>query len=109
MVYKVIITPPAQHRLDMYVGYTLVKLKNRQAAKAILEDAKSTKKRLSEIADSLKLCDNPILKKHGYRKINFLKHDFFMVYRIEDNKVIVDGMFHKLQDYEGIFVSEMKK
>ncbi len=27
-----------------------------------------------------------------------------MIYRIEGNKVIVDGMFHELQDYEGIFV-----
>lgn len=43
MAYKVIIMPPAKRRLDMYVSYTLEKLKNRQAARAILEDAKATK------------------------------------------------------------------
>jgi hypothetical protein len=30
-----------------------------------------------------------------------------MVYRIQDGVVIVDGMFHELQDYEGLFASEM--
>ena len=44
MAYRVIIMPPAKRRLDMYVGYTIVKLNNRQAAKAILDDAKATKK-----------------------------------------------------------------
>ncbi len=43
MAYKVIIMPPAKRRLEMYVSYTLEKLKNRQAARAILEDAKATK------------------------------------------------------------------
>lgn len=108
MAYRVIITPPAQHRLDMYVGHTLSKLHNRQAAKAILDDAKLTKKRLSDVADALQFCENPILKKNGYRKIKFLKHDFFMVYRIDGNLAIVDGMFHELQDYEGLFAYEMK-
>ena len=108
MAYKVIIMPPAQHRLDMYVEYTLRKLQNRQAAKAILEDAKITKKRLSEVADSLQFCDNPLLRGHGYRKINFLKHDFVMIYRVVDKEVVVDGMFHELQDYEAMFVNQMR-
>ncbi len=96
--------PPAKRRLDMFVYYTLEILKNRQAAKSILADAKETRKRLSVIADSLKICADPILAKYEYRKIRFEKHKFVMIYRIEGNKVIVDGMFHELQDYEGIFV-----
>lgn len=42
MTYKVIITPLAKRRLDMYIGYTVEKLGNRQAAKAIRDDAKET-------------------------------------------------------------------
>lgn len=106
MAYKVIIMPPAKRRLEMYVSYTMEQLKNRQAAKAILADARATKTRLSLVADSLKICDNPLLKKYGYRKIKFLKHDFLMIYRIQEKTVIVDGMFHELQDYEGIFANE---
>lgn len=108
MAYKVIIMPPAKRRLDMYVHYTIDTLKNRQAAKAILTDAVATKKKLSVVADSdsIKVCDNPMLKKYGYRIIRFEKHKFLMVYRIQNNQVIVDGMFHELQDYEGIFIRE---
>ena len=47
------------------------------------------------------------MRKHGYRKIKFEKHDFVMIYRIQDGQAIVDGMFHELQDYEGIFTNEL--
>ena len=72
-----------------------------------MADAKITARRLSKVADALKVCDNPVLKKHGYRKIKFEKHDFVMIYRIQGGQVIVDGMFHELQDYEGIFTNEL--
>ena len=101
MGYKVIIMPPAKRRLDMYVFYTVETL-----GKAILADARETKKRLSMAADSLKICENPLLAKFGYRKIKFAKHRFVMLYRIQNDTVIVDGMFHELQDYEGIFIRE---
>lgn len=107
MAYKVIVMPPAKRRLDMYVCYTIETLKNRQAAKAILADAKATVRRLSTVADSIKICDAPALAKYGYRKIRFEKHAFVMIYRIQDRQVIVDGMFHELQDYEGIFINEL--
>lgn len=107
MVFKVIIMPPAQHRLDMYIGYTINTLKNRQAARAILDDARVTKIKLSKVADSLSFCANPILRKYGYKKIVFQKHDFIMIFRIDNDTVIVDGMYHQLQDYESIFANEM--
>jgi plasmid stabilization system protein ParE len=93
MAYKVIVMPPAKRRLEQYVRYTLEELNNRQAAKAILDDAKETKARLSYLAATLKICDNPTLA---------------MIYRIDGDTVIVDGMFHEMQDYEGVFVNEMK-
>lgn len=52
MAYKVIIMPQAKRRLDMYVFYMVETLGNRQAAKAILADARETKKRLSMATDS---------------------------------------------------------
>lgn len=30
-----------------------------------------------------------------------------MVYRIQDNQVLVDGMFHELQDYEGLLSKDL--
>lgn len=31
---------------------------------------------------------------------NFLSHRYFMLYRIENDTVYVDNIFHELQDYE---------
>ena len=106
MAYKVIITPPSKHRLDMYVGYTAMRLKNLPAARSIIKDARNTFLKLSETADKVKICDNPVLAAHGYRKFHFLKHDFVILFRIDENNVIVDGMFHELQDYEATFINE---
>lgn len=108
MAYKVVITPQAKQQLEMYVKYSLSELKNPQAAKAILTDAKQTKKKLSTVAGSLALCENKILAQYGYRKIMFSKHNFFMVYRIDNKIVSVDAMYHELQDYESAFTKQMK-
>ena len=107
MAYRVVITPPAKRRLDMYIWYTAERLKNRQAAISIRDDARETKKRLAETADSIKLCDNSVLAELGYHKFMFLKHDFLMLYRIDGDVVVVEGMYHELQDYEAIFINEM--
>lgn len=108
MTYNVQITPPAKHQFEMYISYILYKLKNIQAARAIRDDAKRTKQRLSVVARSLPLCENPILAKHGYRRIFFDKHNFFMVYRLDGELAIVDAMYHGLQDYESVFVRKMR-
>lgn len=105
MAYKVVITPIANHQLEMYISHTLTEFKNRQAAKAISNDARITKKRLENVAGSLALCENETLAKYGYRRIFFDKHDYFMVYRIDGDTVIVEAMYHQLQDYEEVFIS----
>lgn len=109
MEYKVVITPPARHHLDLYIGYTANILRNKQAAKAIREDARQSKQILSTVADSIKLCSHPILNKWGYRKLSFQKHRFIMLYRMDydANRIVVEGMYHELQDYESLFIDEM--
>lgn len=105
MAYKVVITAFAKHQLDMYMAYTINEFKNTQAARAIRDDAKLTKEKLTIAAGSLPLCENEILSKNGYRRILFPKHDFFMVYRLDGDKAIVEAMYHELQDFEHLFAS----
>ena len=100
MDYKVVITSDAEEDLDKFISYLLFEKRNPQAAANVLNDFEETKLSLSRSAGSLKLCDNPRLQALGYRKIHFLSHRYFMLYRIENNFVIVDGIFHELQDYE---------
>ena len=100
MDYKVVVTVDAKEDLERFVQYLLFEKKNPQAAKNLLDDFSATTNTLSYVAGSLKLCDNPRLKQLGYRRINFLNHRYFMMYRICDDKVFVDNIFHDLQDFE---------
>lgn len=100
MDYKVVLMEDAEKDLDRFVTYLLFEKKSEQAARNLLNDFEVTMKNLSNVAGSLKFCDNPKLKELGYRRINFLSHRYFMLYRIENDTVFVDNIFHTLQDYE---------
>ena len=100
MDYKVVITEDAEADLDAFIRYLLFEKKNRQAASTVLDDFEATKESLKRVAGSLKLCDNPKLNVLGYRRINFLSHRYFMLYRIEGDTAVVDNILHELQDYE---------
>ena len=66
----------------------------------LLSDFERTKNRLGQVAESLRLCENETLKDLGYRRINFIDHRYFMLYRVEGKKVFIDQIFHELQDFE---------
>ena len=66
----------------------------------MLDDFENTIKKLQYVASSLKVCENPRLQSLGYRRINFQQHRYFMLYRVEDTTVYIDGIFHELQDFE---------
>lgn len=100
MAYKVVVTSDAEADLDMFLSYLIFEKESIDSARNILNDFEITKKRLEDVAASLKLCDNQRLHDLGYRRINFQTHRYFMLYRIVNEKVIVDNIFHSLQDYE---------
>lgn len=100
MAYKVVVTKDAETDLDEFIKYLLFEKRNEQAARNVLNDYDATIKSLKIVAGSLKLCDNLRLRKYEYRRINFLNHRYFMMYRIVGNVVYVDNIFHELQDYE---------
>ena len=100
MAYKVQLTEDAEQDFERYVRYLLLIKKNEQAARNLISDFEATKKSLEQVAESLKYCDNSRLSQQGYRRINFLSHRYFMMYRVENEIVIVDNIFHELQDFE---------
>jgi len=100
MDYKIVVTADAQEDLEHFIEYLLFEKQSMQAAKNVLDDFEATKESLRHVAGSLKLCDNPRLNQLGYRRINFLNHRYFMMYRIVEDVVFIDNIFHDLQDYE---------
>lgn len=100
MGYRVVVTKDAEDDLDRFIKYLILEKESMQAAQNVLNDYDATIESLKHVAGSLKLCDNPRLRQLEYRRINFLNHRYFMLYRIVDNVVFVDNIFHELQDYE---------
>lgn len=100
MDYKVIITEDAEADMDGFVYYLLFEKKNDQAASNLIDDFEDTIITLTHAAESFKVCENQHLMELGYRRINFKSHRYFMLYRVEDDTVYVDNVFHELQDYE---------
>lgn len=89
--------------LKQILYYVRHSLNNPEAAKSIQKDAREVVHKLTYLAESLKLCEEPILAKRGYRVIFFQKHHYLMMYRVEGAVVYVDAIFHKLQDYQSLF------
>lgn len=100
MDYRVFVTDDAKVDLDSYVWYLVTQKRNTQAAANLLGDYDATIDELSVVAGSLKYCENEKLKTRGYKRINFKKHSYFMLYRLENDVVYVDHIYHFLQDYE---------
>ena len=100
MDYNVVLTTDAEEDLNLCIRYLLIEKKSEQAAKNVMDDFEATIQSLKNVAGSLKLCDNPRLKAMCYHRINFFEHRYFILYRIVENIVFVDNIFHELQDYE---------
>ncbi len=87
-------------QLAQILRYLRQDLESEQAARSVKADMEDTKIRLSHIAGSLKLCDSPRLRALGYRTIHLKHHQYFVLYKVIDNMVRVDGIYHDLQDFE---------
>lgn len=90
----------AEDDMDVIVRYLLNTLKNKQAARKFVNDVEKAIQVLESSAESFPLCTNPKLKKLGYRKFNFEKSKYFALYRVVEDMVYIDDIFHQLQDYE---------
>lgn len=100
--YDVIFTDAAETQSQRILDYLFFELKNVQATYSVERDMKETVIRLSQVAGSLKLCDDPELRALGYRMIHLKRHRYFMLYKIVEKLVYVVGVYHDLQDYESI-------
>lgn len=98
--YHVFLSDDAKKDLRRYTDYLKKDKKNPQAAKNILIDYHDTRKKLEIVAGSLKESESEAVKSRGLKRLNFLRHDYFLLFKIEENNVIVTNIFHSLEDFE---------
>ena len=98
LTYKVVVSDDAVSDLRRYVGYLINVKRNPQAASNLLEDYDETITVLTSVAGSLRLCESPNMTKRNLRRINFLHHNYFMLYRFEEQTAFITNIFHGLED-----------
>ncbi len=91
----------ACEQYDNILWYIAYVLKNPQALQAVMDDYDDAITELENNAGVFDFCKSERLRKLGLRKLFFKNHKYLFVYRIKDEySVIVEGMYHELQDYE---------
>lgn len=98
--YRVVVTKQAQMDLRDKLAYIRDYLKNPQAVQSVYDDYKQTRRVLEDTAGTIKEPENLKLKERGLKRVNFRKHNYFMLFRIVDNRVEVTDIFHGSEDYE---------
>ena len=98
LAYKVVITDEALSDLRRYVAYLINVKKNKQAASNLLDDYDVTIAKLSAVAGSLKICESPNMRTRSLRRINFLHHNYFLLYQLKGEIAYVTNIFHGLED-----------
>ena len=104
MQFNVELSELAETQYDNILSYISNVLKNPQAVANVMGDFDDTVGKLERMAASFGYCNSKRLKEMGLHKIKFVKHRYLFVYRIIDRKVIIEGMYHELQDYENSII-----
>ncbi len=105
--FRIHITPNARHLLNRYIDYIQYTLLDEQGADAVLLDALETIDILEMVADSITYCESKELRNLGYHKILFQRHKYVMIYKIVEDVVSIDAIYHQLQDYEKLFIKDL--
>lgn len=98
--YKVVVTDEAQEAFKRYLRYVKNIKKNPYAAKNILDDYIATRKQLSSCAGMLAEPESEKLRQRNLKRMNFLNHDYFILFKMENDKAVIVSVFHSLDDFE---------
>ena len=100
MRFNVELSELAEKQYDNILSYIANVLKNPQALESVMDDFDDTIVKLEKMADAFEYCKSKRLKGMGLHKIGFENHRYLLVYRVKGSQVIVEGIYHELQDYE---------
>lgn len=97
MAYKVVILKEAEREYHSIVDYLSNILKSKQAAKNFINEFDKQVALISSNPDIFSLSKLPEVEALGYRSAFINK--YVMLYKAEENLVIIAHIFHQTQDY----------
>lgn len=99
MAYNLIVTERADELLDNMLHYLIYRLKNKQAAKHLLDEVERIYVRLEENPLQFPLCRDRYLAERGYYEAVTEQMNYVIIFSINANGVTIVGIFHQLENY----------
>lgn len=100
MGYKLLISEYADELLDNLIDYLIYHLKNKQAAKHLLDGIDSIYSRLQSNPFQFPLSRDCYLASKGYREAVVPQMDYVVIFDVKTEVVYVFGIFHQLENYQ---------
>lgn len=100
MAYKLNITEHAEELLDNLVYHQIYRLKNKQAAKHLLDGIDVIYDRLEVNPFQFSECRDAYLAKKGYREAVVPQMNYIIMFDVRADDVNVVGIFHQLENYQ---------
>lgn len=99
MIYKLLITEHADEQLDKLVYHLIYRLKNKEAAKRLLDAIDDIYDRLISNPQQFPLSSDAYLAAQNYHEAITVPMNYKVIFEIESDAVNVLGIFHQLENY----------
>ena len=99
MAYKINVTERADELLDNLMYHLIFRLKNKQAAKHLLDCIDVIYDRLEVNPFQFAECVDLYLARKGYREAVVSQMNYIIIFDVRDDVVNVVGIFHQLENY----------
>ena len=100
MAYRLIVSERADELIDSSIYYIVNKLKNSDAALHLLDEISSIYDRLEDNPYQFGDSKDDYLRSKGYREAIVTGMQYKIVFRVDNDKVYIVGLFHDLEDYQ---------
>ena len=100
MAYKLNVTEHADELLDNLVYHLIYRLRNKEAARHLLDHVESIYERLMENPYQFPKCRDIYLAKKQYYEAVIPQMNYIMIFDVRADIVNVVGIFHQLENYQ---------
>lgn len=99
MAYKIIVAKEAALQIENILDYVMYQLKNKTASRNIMLEINSAYTFLSAMPNMFPVANDRHLAANGYRKYILKDYSYVIIYRVVEDEVHVNGVFHMLENY----------
>ena len=100
MAYKLNVTEHAEELLDNLIYHLVYRLKNKQAARHLLDSIDTIYDRLEVNPFQFVKCRDAYLAKKGYREAVVSQMNYTIIFDVREDVVNIVGIFHQLENYQ---------